>query len=165
MGNPNWKKGGPSPNAKGRPKAALALSELARQKVDKEELIDIFYSIAKGEPLVRTLDTATGRPMPADKAPEGAQVTEVIWPSNAERLRAAEFIWDKIEPPVKKSEVTVKTGDQAEERDYKQLSDQELDDLLALHEKARVRELPEGVEEEKVIDVPTTDTSGNKDKG
>lgn len=136
-GNPLMVKGGPSLNPAGRPRGSTSLSDLARRRVNKDELLDIFMAIARGEPLVKTLDTVTGAPMPASKAPEGAQVTEVIWPSTAERLRAAEFLWEKIEPPVKQSKVTVEVGGAGGGADFKQLSDEELDQYLALQEKAR----------------------------
>jgi hypothetical protein len=40
-----------------------------------------------------------------------------------------------------------------EETDYSQLSDTELDALIALHDKARVKVLPEPEEVHQVIDV------------
>lgn len=40
-GNPNWIKGGPSPNPSGRPRSGLALSEFIRERLSPEQLCDL----------------------------------------------------------------------------------------------------------------------------
>ena len=40
-GNPNWVKGGPSPNPSGRPRSGLALAERIRERVTPDQLIDL----------------------------------------------------------------------------------------------------------------------------
>ncbi len=46
-GNPGWIKGGSSPNPGGRPKNAFALSNLIRERVDPQELVEVALSIAR----------------------------------------------------------------------------------------------------------------------
>lgn len=46
-GNPNWTKGGPSPNPNGRPRTGQALAETIRVKVDPAEWVDFELAVAR----------------------------------------------------------------------------------------------------------------------
>jgi hypothetical protein len=56
-GNPNWVKGGPSPNPNGRPRSGFALAEAIREKLDPRsiaEMLEAFRSDT-GIPIERRL--------------------------------------------------------------------------------------------------------------
>lgn len=48
-GNPNWVKGGPSPNPRGRPRSGLAFAERVRERIDPDLVIDLALRVAADE--------------------------------------------------------------------------------------------------------------------
>jgi hypothetical protein len=40
-GNPNWRKGGPSPNPGGRPRSGTAFADAVRRRIDPDQVLDL----------------------------------------------------------------------------------------------------------------------------
>lgn len=134
--------------------------------MNKEELIGIFLRIAQGRPLTSYIDPADGKvKVTEEKAPEGATAVSVVMPTTPEQLRAAEFLWDKIEPPTKNVDLNVKDATPRRGPDVSKMNPAQLDRYVQLHrEMLALREGEPG----KVIDVPSEpaaavpDESGKK---
>ena len=119
-------------NPVGRPPSPLALTEIARRKLPAEQLVNIFLRIAQGQPLTSYIDPETKRVVVTDGAPpEGATAVSVVLPTTPEQLRAAEFLWDKIEPPSKNVDLTVKDG-RPRGPDFSKMSPEQLDKYVEL---------------------------------
>ena len=126
-GNPNWVKGGPSPNPGGRPPNGHTLTERIRATVDPEELVAIAVSIARGCPMAFTAD---GRPA----SPDNPSAIPVDIPDSKSRIAALNWLADRgySRPP---QHVEVKTEVIAKV-DFSKLSDKELDEYERLLELA-----------------------------
>lgn len=86
MGNPNWKKGGPSPNPGGKPKGVVEVIQLARKhtKLAIETLVEIAQSgppNARAQAAQALLDRGWGKPsqtiVNVSDIPEAEFVAEV----------------------------------------------------------------------------------------
>lgn len=160
-GNAHWHKGMPSPNPGGRPKLIFPsrdLKDAIQKLVNPEDLARLALDTAKGEPLAYYVHPVTGRPTPclAKDLPENADVTEYIKPTTAERMRAMEFLADRVgwKPPAA-VDVKVTQGPIGPRVDYSRLSSEQLDKLIELTELAQATDeenpsvpaLPPGREE------------------
>lgn len=138
-------KGAKGTNLKGRPRSGLAFAEAVREKCDPHALIDIVLRIARGEPAVKDLTylremtkaRRAGRP---DPVVEGV---EVAWPSISDRLSAITFLRDAgYSKPAQQVEIAPAPAPPM--IDYSKLTDDELDQLEALHAKAAAKQLTPG---------------------
>jgi hypothetical protein len=50
-GNPNWVKGGPSPNPLGRPRTGLAFAERGRERIDPDKVLELAVRVLEDETL------------------------------------------------------------------------------------------------------------------
>lgn len=138
VGNPNWRKGGPSPNPAGRPKTGLALAEWIRAEGDKPEC---------GKFLVHLMwRVATGRSVPIDEEflqeylaalANGDELPpirgQILVPDLGEMMRAAEWLADRAYN--KPTQEHIITASNAPQLDYGKLTDEELARLEDLHQK------------------------------
>lgn len=123
-------------NPKGRPRTGTAFAEAVREHVDPQELIRIAIAIARGEPAVRDLQwlRARAEAEAQGEEPPTIQGVEVVWPTQSERIAALTFLRDSgYQKPAQQLEIGPPTS---QALDYSKLSDEELDQLEALHNKA-----------------------------
>lgn len=139
-GNPNWIKGGPSPNPKGRPRSGMALSDMIRRKVDPQRMVDIALAIADGRPV----------PM-LDEAGEPTNDMSSL-PTCRDRLAALTWIRDSGFFKPAQLTVTADVPIDTDGIDYNQLSDAALDAVLNA-QSAACAELGIGDDDDGIIDV------------
>jgi len=128
-GNPNWIKGGPSPNPKGRPRTGMALAEYFRRHTDIAELHAIAISIARGEGVSLERDER-GRAMPGP----------VSIPTARDRLAAMTFIRDTgfFKPAQLVGVSHVEPDDLGGGIDYDALPTEQMDEVIAGYNRAMV---------------------------
>lgn len=137
VGNPNWVKGGRSPNPRGISPTRTTLREVL-QEVDPRELRDIMLEIARGEPVIHYTDPVTAKPKRCtgelpDGVPAG-NVTRVEHPTHADRQRAVEWLANRRDPQSKDVKVEVSRGPDAlaSGPDLARLTPEQLDQYIAL---------------------------------
>ena len=155
MGGPEhtlWKPG-QTGNPNGRPSHGTAFADRVRHLVQMDEMIQLQLAIARGEPVHRGVDPASGRAILvsphrsetakrlAAAAPEVAatvlpvpQVTEVVWPSTTERQRAIEYLTDRGWPAPKMIDLDVGNKSDGPRPNLKNLTDEQLDQYIKLQE-------------------------------
>lgn len=144
-GNPRWQRGMVSPNPAGRPPSGLALADRIRKLVGMDEMVGLMLDIARGQPTLRAFDSQTGQHVLVPKEMEAAvrdgkvpgialpKVTEVVWPTTAERMKAIEFLCDRAWPQPKTVDLNV--GQQPRRRvDLSKLTDEQLNQWIQLNE-------------------------------
>lgn len=144
-GNPRWQRGMVSPNPAGRPPSGLALADRIRKLVGIDEMVNLMLDIARGQPTLRAFDSQTGQHVLVPKEMEAAvregkvpgialpKVTEVVWPTTAERMKAIEFLCDRAWPQPKTVDLNV--GQQQHRRvDLSKLTDEQLNQWIQLNE-------------------------------
>jgi hypothetical protein len=108
-------------------------------------MVNLMLDIARGEPTLRAFDSQTGKHVLVPKSMEAAvragevpgvalpKVTEVVWPTTAERMKAIEFLCDRAWPQPKTVDLNV--GQQPRRRvDLSKLSDEQLNQWIQLNE-------------------------------
>lgn len=140
-------------NPRGRPPSPFALTEAVRARATNAEVASWFIGIARGEPLYRYVDEAGKTRVCIGDPPEGAKVIDMQWPSVAERIRAAEWVADRVEPRPKQLDVQVSGGTRP---DFSRMSTEQLDRYVEL-----TSELVKLAEPAPVLDAESTE-AGNK---
>lgn len=174
-------------NPNGRPAAGMAFADRVRALVQMDELIQLQLSIARGEPVHRGVDPASGRAILVSPhrsetgkrleaaAPDVAketlpvpQITEVVWPTTTERLRAIENLKGSGWPQPKLVDLDVGNKDAGPRPNLKNLTEEQLDQYIKLQEALFGPPRQGGVidtvatEHEPVPDVPEDETGNNE---
>lgn len=156
--------GNPNHIPRGRGRRGAALSERINDLVDYDEMFQLAMAQARGEPMVRLLDRATGRPRLAERPHRGRMVStadsapismvaigpedviaDVSWPTFADRMVALSWIakFGDMTPATEINGTQVHVGIMAEV-DFSKFSPEELDAYIELTDKLVQKELPAG---------------------
>jgi hypothetical protein len=149
-GNPNWVKGGASPNPRGRPRSGLAMAETIREMMDvdtRRELIRLALDVSRGRSVcidpewLRACSEAHKRGEPTPPRPESG---ETIQPTMGEIQRAWEFLmtWG-FQKPAASVELEVSQQGEAGSFDPGRLSPAERDLFDAVLRKAHGLDAPD----------------------
>lgn len=124
-------------NHKGRPRSGTAFAEAVRELVEPREVIGLALIIARGQPVVRDLNYLrdANKAKREGREPPPIEGVEVQWPTTSERLAAMTFLRDAgYSKPAQQLEIAPAPAPPM--LDYSKLTDEELDELERLHNKA-----------------------------
>lgn len=134
-------------NPKGRPRTGLALTEMIRELVPPELLVEQAYLLAMGHPVIRDLqylrDCAKAERDGTTPPEPPRNIDDPIWPTQADRLAAIKFLaeWG-YQKPVQQVEVMAPSTPRL---DLSKLTQSELDEYERVQRKmAGLPELIEG---------------------